>query len=155
MANVTMRKLIKSFLSSIILFLCMPATGLAQENEKNGEFYYGFLNGTYEAIGRYPDSKETYTGKVIFRKSHDTLRVIRIINNNATKGMGKIDIATADKIKVLRVTFTENKREYEATYLIDTDLDNYGRLTGHIYLKAGGTKKPGLEALFSDHVYKK
>ncbi len=68
--------------------------------------------------------------------------------------MGKIDVVTADKIKVLRVTFTENKKEYEATYLIDSDLDNYGRLTGYIYLKAGGTKSPGLEALFSDHFYK-
>lgn len=110
------RKLIKSYLSAIILLLCMPATALTQDNEENYEFYYGFLRGAYEVIGRYPDSNETYTGKVIFKKSHDTLEVIRNINNNTIKGMGKIDVVTADKIKVLRVTFTENKREYEVTY---------------------------------------
>jgi len=116
MRNVMNRKLIKSYLSAIILLLCMPATALTQDNEENYEFYYGFLRGAYEVIGRYPDSNETYTGKVIFKKSHDTLEVIRNINNNTIKGMGKIDVVTADKIKVLRVTFTENKREYEVTY---------------------------------------
>jgi len=33
-------------------------------------------------------------------------------------------------------------------------LDNYGRLTGYVYLNDGGTTTPWLEALFSDHVYK-
>ena len=78
-----------------------------------------------------------------------SLEVIRNIRNNTTKAIGNIDLVTADKIKVLRVTFTENEKEYEATYLINADLDNYGRLNRHIYLKAGGTKKPGLEALFN------
>ncbi len=63
----------KSYLSAIILLLCMPSTALTQDNGENGEFYYGFLNGAYEIIGRYPDFKETYTGKVIFKKAHGAL----------------------------------------------------------------------------------
>ena len=149
------RKFITYCLPVIILFLCVPAILLAQENKEDLEFYHNFLMGTYEVIGRYPDSNETYTGKVIFKKNGDILEIIRNINNKTIKGPGKIDVVTADKIKVLKVVFTENKREYEATYLIHTDLDNYGRMTGYIYLKAGGTKRPGLEALFSDHVYMK
>lgn len=142
----------KFYLCAVFLLLCIPTSVLAENNRENDDFYYGFLIGTYEVIGRYPDSNDTYTGKVIFKKSHETIEVIREINNKTIKGIGNIEFATADKIKVLRVTFTENKKEYEATYLIDTDLDNYGRLTGYIYLKAGGTKKPGLEALFSDPI---
>jgi len=45
----------------------------------------------------------------------------------------------------------EENKSYEATYLIDSDLDNYGRLTGYLYIKGTETKKPGLEALFIDH----
>ena len=141
--------------SIIILLLCLPAIAWAQNEEKNGEFYYGFLDGSYEVIGRYPDSHQTYTGKIIFNKSGESLEIIRKINNKTVKGIGKIETASADKINVLRVRFTENSKEYEATYLITTDLDNYGRLSGYIYLKDGGTTAPGLEALFSDHVYKK
>jgi hypothetical protein len=44
----------------------------------------------------------------------------------------------------------ESKR-YEATYLINSDLDNYARLSGYLYLIQGGTKVAGLEALFIDH----
>ena len=107
------------------------------------------MDGSYEVIGRYPDSHQTYTGNIILNKSGETLEVIRKINNKTIKGIGKIEPASADKINVLRVRFTEDSNEYEATYLINMDLDNYGRLTGYIYLKDGGTKKPGVEALFS------
>ncbi len=143
----------KIYLSAILIFLSLPASVLAGNDEENTDFTYGFLIGSYEVIGRYPDSNETYTGKVIIKKSQETLEVFRIIDNKTIKGAASLDLVTADKIKVLRVGFTENETEYEATYLIDTDLDNYGRLTGYIYLKEGGTKKPGLEALFSDHIY--
>ena len=145
----------KYCLEAIILLLCVPAIPLAQDNEEKLDFYYNFLIGTYDVIGRHPDSNETYTGKVIFKKAGETLEVVRNIYNKTIEGAGKIDVVTADKIKVLRVVFTENNSAYEATYLIHTDLDNYGRMTGYIYLKEGGTKKPGLEALFSDHIYKK
>ena len=75
----------KFYLSAIILLLFMPTNILTEENQENSDFYYGFLNGVYDVIGRYPDSNQTYTGKVIFKKSHETLEVIRNINNNTIK----------------------------------------------------------------------
>ena len=42
-------------------------------------------------------------------------------------------------------------RHYEATYFFNSDLDNYARLLGYLYVIQGGTKEPGLEALFIDH----
>jgi len=48
----------------------------------------------------------------------------------------------------LRVEFVHKGRKYGGTYLIGSDLDNYARLTGYLYLKKGKTTKPGLEALF-------
>jgi hypothetical protein len=73
------------------------------------------------------------------------------MGGRAVKGIGKIETVTSDKIKVLRVRFRSEEKDYEATYLIGSDLDNYGRLTGHVYFKDGETRTPGLEALFIEH----
>jgi hypothetical protein len=47
--------------------------------------------------------------------------------------------------------FTFEGVEYDATYLWQTDPDNYPRLTGHLYRPNNRTKSPGLEALFPLH----
>ncbi|MEW6601823.1 MAG: hypothetical protein AB1499_12700 [Nitrospirota bacterium] len=149
------RKLMKHFSAIIILLLFLSAIVSAESKEEKEELYYGILAGSYDVIGRYPDSSLTYTGKIILKNSGEVFEVIRNINDKTIKGTGKIETASADRTKVLRVRFTENNKAYEATYIIGMDLDNYGRLTGYIYLKDGDTKQAGLEALFSDHVYNK
>ena len=123
----------------------------SQENNDEISFLYDFLKGTYELIGRYPDSNETYTGCVEFKKSDDGIKVLRTVDGAKTEGTGKIETATADSIKVFRVRFNEKGSDYEITYLISSDLDNYARLTGYFYLRNGDTPKPGIEALFSGH----
>jgi len=135
----------------IIAVVCLSCFAWAKDVGSKIEFLYQFLQGTYELIGRVPDSNKTYTGKVVLRKSDDYFEVIRRIEGKEIKGTGEIETATADKTKVLRVRFVEGNKSYEATYLIGSDLDNYGRLAGYLYLKEGGTKVPGLEALFIDH----
>ncbi len=115
------------------------------------DFLYGFLEGPYHLIGKWPDSNRTYYGKAVLRKADGELEVIRRIEGKEVKAVGKIETATGDKIKVLRIRFTDEKKSYEGTYLIHFDLDNYGRLAGYLYLKEGGTKNPGFEALFIDH----
>lgn len=139
----------------ILLLLCFPVLAGSQDKEDNGAFYYDVLQGSYEVIGRHPDSQETYAGKIILRKSGESFKVIRAINNKTTMGTGTIETASADKTYVLRIRFIKDRKDYEATYIISVDLDNYGRLSGYVYLKNGGTKKPGIEALFSDHAFRK
>ena len=87
-------------------------------------------------------------GKIILEKDRGNFRVVRLIKGKKITGIGKIETATSEKVKVLRIRFKQDEREYEGTYLIDSDLDNYGRLTGYLYLKNGKTKNPGLEAFF-------
>lgn len=120
-------------------------------NSSEEDSLYAFLEGMYHLIGRLPDSKETYSGKVVLKKTDDVLQVTRVINGKEIKGVGKLEAATADKIKVLRIRFIDESKRYEATYLINSDLDNYARLSGYLYVIQGGTKEPGLEALFIDH----
>ena len=136
------------FIIPLILFLSSFAVSQIQKNET--DFLYNFLSGSYQVIGRLPDSNELYDGKIVMERSGDSLNVVRKIAGKEISAVGRIETATADNVKVLRVRFTENNRTFEITYLIHSDLDNYARLTGYVYLKNGGTKKPGLEALFID-----
>ncbi len=134
-----------------IIVIFISSSVWAQNESGQNEFFYGFLQGTYKVIGKVPDSNQTYTGKVFLRIEDGHLQVIRKIDNKEIKGIGKIETATADEIKVLRVRFREKDKGYEVTYIINSDLDNYARLTGYVYLQKGGTIMPGLEALFIDH----
>ena len=118
--------------------------------EDNDGFLHSFIEGDYILIGKAPDSDRTYHGKVKILKNGGGLDVVRIIDKKEIKAKGKIETA-ADNVKVLRVRFKKENQVYEGTYLLDSDLDNYGRLTGYVYLKAGGTRKAGLEALFINH----
>lgn len=122
--------------------------GWAQANDFTDEPLYDFLCGSYQVIGRLPDSDQLYSGKVDLKRLGNHLEVLRLMGGRAVKGIGKIETVTSDKIKVLRVRFRSEEKDYEATYLIGSDLDNYGRLTGHVYFKDGETRTPGLEALF-------
>lgn len=135
----------------IIAVVCLSSFAWAKDVGSKHEFLYQFLQGTYDLIGRVPDSNKTYTGKVVPRKSDDYFDVIRRIEGKEIKGTGEIETATADETRILRVRFVEGNKSHQATYLIGSDLDNYGRMAGYLYLKEGGTKVPGLEALFIDH----
>jgi hypothetical protein len=123
----------------------------AQVKDLSDEPLYDFLCGSYQVIGRLPDSNQLYSGKVEFKLSGNQLEIVRLIGGHRARGIGRIETATPDKIKILRVHFRSKDKNYEATYLIGSDLDNHGRLTGHVYIKGGGTKAPGLEALFIEH----
>jgi hypothetical protein len=143
----------KNFCLVLVLLAIFISPVWAQSRSNSGEedSLYAFLEGTYHLIGRLPDSYKTYTGKVVLTKMDDALQVVRVINGKEIKAVGKIETATADKTKVLRIRFTDAKKNYEATYLINSDLDNYARLSGYLYVIQGGTKAPGLEALFIDY----
>jgi hypothetical protein len=118
----------------------------------DAEFLRGFLAGEYDVIGRKPDSLTTYTGRVTIREVGGTLEIIRTIDGKTERGTIQFDTtAGTDRIPVLRAHFSMDGQEYEATYLWRSDLDNYPRMTGYIYLPKNKTKSPGLEALFPIH----
>lgn len=133
-----------------IVVMILVALSCARAKEEEPEFLYTFLQGTYEVVGRWPDSLQTYTGTMILSRNTDCFKVLRTISGEEIEAVGKIETATVDKIKVLRIRFPRGGEQYEATYLIGSDLDNYGRLTGYVYSKERPTEQPGLEALFYD-----
>ena len=145
---------VRAFMVGPVLFsaaffvLAGAWSGWGRDDETSS--LYNFLEGRYQVIGRYPDSKETYAGKAALKKDGDSLKVVREIGDEVVEGLGRIEASMADDAKVLRVRFIRSGSEYEVTYVIASDLDNYARLTGYVYLLGGSTKQAGLEALFVD-----
>jgi len=116
---------------------------------------YNYLVGSYECIGRWPDSNKTFSGRVEISKAAEGVKMTRMIDGEKIEAVGKYGTATPDKIPVLRVKFNQKGKAYEETCLISSDLDNYPRITCYLYTEK--TKKVGLETLFPDHgqLYKK
>lgn len=134
----------------IILCCIVFSIGTASAQDQNAALCH-FLEGFYKVVGKYPDSDETYAGTVRLIYDQGQLRVVRRINNKTITAHASIQEKTADKIKVLSVRFRQDGQKYEAVYLIDADLDNYGRLSGYWYREDSSTREPGMEALFVDH----
>jgi hypothetical protein len=109
-----------------------------------------FLEGRYRLVGKEANANRTFLGEVLIKRKGKTLEITRLINGTRTRGTGSIDLATADRIKVLRARYQGG---LEGNYLFGSDLDNYARITGYIYrVGQRTTRNPGLEALFADAV---
>lgn len=134
---------------AIFLMLLLAFTNLwAGEDE---DPMMGFIQGSYIVVGQTPEDGKAYNGTMsIMMDEEGKLEVTRTIGGKVINCTGKMDSALGGEVTVFTITFIENKKEYEATYLISSDLDNYARLTGYVYLKEGDTQMPGLEALFPD-----
>jgi hypothetical protein len=115
------------------------------------EFLRAFMAGDYELIGRKPDSTTTYSGRLTLRAEGDVLQATRTTDGTTTQATVRFDTAGADRIPVLRMRFSADGIEYEATYLWQSDLDNYPRFTGVVYRADHQTKSRGIEALFPIH----
>lgn len=111
---------------------------------------YPLIAGHYEVIGQKCETRVLFAGTIIIDETGPNLFVVtRIIEGNKIIGSGKVEFATADKIPVFRIRFVENGAEFEGTFLWRGDLDNYGRISGHVYTKGYEGDRPGLEALFA------
>jgi len=109
-----------------------------------------FIEGEYVLIGRQPESKATYTGRLIFRVKDNGLEFSRVVGGQTQTGNVTFDTKTDESGRpILRTRFLMDGKRYEATYLWSTDLSNFARLTGYVYLIDRKTKFPGLEALFA------
>lgn len=137
------------FFVSMVLTAAAGAPAGAQDIKEPGEFLSSLV-GTYDVIGRFPDSRKTYSGEVNISRDGNRLVLERKINGVKTTCEASLQAATADRIPVIRASWKQGKIEYGATYLVHTDLDNYPRLTGYVYRAGKGTatSSPGLEALF-------
>lgn len=141
----------RSFLYAAVLFLICSLSdfaGAQSLDREQEDQLLTFLEGTYDTVGRYPQGGTTYWGVVTLKRDHRTIKMTRIIQGKKTTGNARIIAVTGDNIPVLQADYTENGRALRTTYMIHSDIDNYGRLTGRIYYTGRDKISPGLEALF-------
>ena len=123
---------------------------MADPKRLDEESLRSYMAGEYHLIGRKPDSTATYGGHITLRDENGVLLVTRTIEGQTDKGVARFDtVVGEDRIRVLRIHFHFDGKQYDATQRWQSDPDNYPRFTGYVYV--AGTKSPGLEALFPIH----
>jgi hypothetical protein len=147
-----MRRAVALLFLSLFFVLTPALTASADQtaDREREDFLLSSLVGSYQVIGRSPDSAKTYTGRMNIIRKGNKLILEKEINGVKIAGEASVQPATADKVPVIRAAWKQGKIGYGATYLIHTDLDNYPRLTGYIYYSGRKTRAPGLETLFSE-----
>ncbi len=133
----------------VYLVLLVSAGGIAagqQARVEQEQEISGYLRGEYELIGRLPDSVKVFRGTVRLAIDGNRLRMERTINGRTVIGKARLDTSGPDRVEVLRASFTIDGKDYEATYLWRSDLDNYPIVTGRVFSKE--TKSPGVETWF-------
>ncbi len=135
----------------LLLLLIFSTAASAFSSDGTDIFLASFIAGKYHVIGKLLNSDKTYYGKMdIHVTEKGVIKVVRKINSIVTEGTGAIETANHDKTKVLRIRFKEAGKEYEETCMIDSDLNNYARMTCYLYRPGVQTRNPGLEAMFID-----
>jgi len=140
----------------LAIFIALSAAVIVQADQsaidkEQEDFLLSSLVGSYQVIGRLPESRKLYSGEIKIRRTGDRLnRLIleRLINGVKIKCEATIESATADDVPVLRTAWKQGNVNYGATYLVHTDLDNFPRMTAYIYYSDRKTIKPGIEAVF-------
>ena len=138
----------KAFIA-IALLLFTNINIFSQETED--AFLKDFLVGEFTIIGKKIESTETYTGSMIIENIKGKFKITRQIGDKKIICEAAIKEVLSGEIKVFIVYYTENKIDYEISYMIDTDFDNYPRLSGYFYKKGTYPKNPGLETAFCIH----
>jgi len=148
------RRILKVLRVSLVILVLLPAVS-GRSSDANWkpldeEFLRNYVAGEYELVGRKADSSTTYNGHVTVRDEGGVLKVIRTVQGKTEECAARFDtVAGTDRIPVLRMHFRFDGKDYDATYIWQSDPDNYPRFTGYLYLS--GTKSPGLETLFPAH----
>lgn len=119
--------------------------------QADDEFLEMFIQGQYLLVGKALESDETYHGKVTIESDGDGLKVNRIIDGVDIRGEAAIEEAVGGEARVLRIRFQQDGNDYEETCLVDSDLDNYARISCYLYKPGVQSRQPGLEVLFYDH----
>ena len=138
-------------LTILLILFFYSFTMFSQEDKGENNFLSDFLVGTYTIVGKKIESSETYTGSMKIENIKGKFKVTRQIGDKKIICEAVIKEVLSGEIKIFIINYTENKIDYEISYMIDTDFDNYARLTGYFYIKGTYPEKPGLEAAFSNH----
>lgn len=134
----------------MLLMLFLPSFVMAEDEPKeNGVAYVAYLmTGKYTIIGRMPNSKTMYSGRISLDARGRKMAFVRTINHVTVRGMATFETPPSCMNSVIRLRFLQNGQWYIGLYEWTVDTNNTFRLAGRIASK--DTKLPGYEAFFPD-----
>jgi hypothetical protein len=137
-------------LTLLLSLLLTSIISYAEDEQEN--FLAGFVLGKYYLIGKTLNDEQSYFGEIEFNQSNskneNDMTFVKTIDHNKIEGTAKIEKTDSEGINVLRLQFKKEKKLFEQTCMVNSDLDNYARISCYLYEKNVNTDKPGLEAFF-------
>jgi hypothetical protein len=139
---------------AILACIFITANACAEPPADNGEsFLYGFVVGDYVLVGQYPDSSVAYSGVARIEKIKDKLILTRQIGSQTIKADGVVEVPKPPgEGEIIRFRWRD-KDPVVMTCLVNSDLDNYARLTCYVAVEGRNHTRPGIEALFPTAVW--
>jgi hypothetical protein len=135
----------RSFIAVLITLLCLAASAVAADKELP---LLSFVKGDYVIIGKAPDNGPTYSGQGRREKKGNKLILHRQINGKQRVAEGVLAVPSPpNEGEVLRFTWFESGPR-EMTCLVNSDLDNFARLTCYWVTPKQRHTEPGMEAMF-------
>ena len=136
---------------AVALAVGIAPSAQAEPDPTEIESLAGFLSGNFILVGKLPGSDETFLGSVTLHAEGEQLVGERRIAGRTLPVSGSIQTALCcEGVRLLQVRFEDEGRSFEATYMYQSDLDNYPRLTGYVVERGKETDWPGIETLFPD-----
>ncbi len=134
----------------IMLMFCLQSFAIAEDEPKeNGVAYVAYLmTGKYTVIGRMPDSKTMYSGRISLDARGRKMAFVRTVNHVTVRGMAYFESPPNCSNSVIRIRFRQDGEWYMGVYEWNVDINNTFELTGRIASK--NSKALGWEALFPD-----
>jgi hypothetical protein len=119
----------------------------AQAQDTEIDFLLGFVVGDYVLIGRESNNGSPYNGVARIERTSDGLIIRRRIGDESILGTGTVKASISGE-SILLQFHDAGAEPRQTTCLIQSDLDNYARLTCLWTGEGAPVVEPGLEAYF-------
>jgi hypothetical protein len=136
-----------SFVTMLPAFMALSADG--KESPQPEDPWFALVPGRFVFIGRDPDNGTTYAGTASITTQGERFSLTRTIGSKTTTATGTIEVPQPPgEGKVLRFRW-KDQQPHLMTCLVQSDLDNYARLTCLWGIEGANHNVPGLETYFS------
>jgi hypothetical protein len=137
--------MMRLIITTLVTLVSLAATAVAADEELP---LLSFVVGDYVIIGKAPDNGPMYSGQGRIEKKGGKLVLYRQINGKRSIAEGVVAVPSPpNEGEVLRFTWIENGPR-EMTCLVNSDLDNFARLTCYWVTPKQRHTEPGMEAMF-------
>lgn len=126
---------------------------VAADQPKYPDGWLSLVPGRFVLIGRLPDNGATYSGTAVISETGQGFTLKRTVGTRSFTAKGTIEVPSPPgEGKVLRFRWNDHGL-LQMTCLVQSDLDNYARLSCLWVMAGHEHKAPGLETYFSTEVW--